>query len=193
MNVSVVRVLVVATVIAIPASSAKTEPASEASELLMTRAALSKSPAKTPPELAISDGHKLAFSFGASGVQRYACAQDGAKWTFVEPIAELYDKHGRVAGQHFRGPTWAALDRSTVSAAQPALAAAIVDADSIPWLKLEAKSHSGAGRMAAVTFIQRLNTKGGLAPAAPCTPAAIVDVDYTATYAFYAARPAKKY
>jgi hypothetical protein len=47
--------------------------------------------------------------------------------------------------------------------------------------------------MSDVTFIQRLNTLGGLAPATPCAPGATIDVDYTATYAFYEARPARKH
>jgi hypothetical protein len=191
MNISVVRLLGIATVIVTSACAAQTEPASEAPDLEVTRAALAKCPSKIPPELAIPEGNKLAFSFGASGVQRYVCADDGSKWTFIEPVAELYDKHGRVAGHHYKGPTWEAVDGSTVAAAS--IAAVVVDANSIPWLKLEAKSHSGAGHMSEVTFIQRLNTQGGLAPAAPCTPAATVDVDYTATYAFYEAKPAKKH
>jgi hypothetical protein len=72
----------------------------------VTRAALAKCPSQIPPELAIPEGNKLAFSFGASGVQRYVCAGDGTNWTFIEPVADLYDKHGRIAGHHYKGPAW---------------------------------------------------------------------------------------
>lgn len=173
--------------------SGQIEPASEAPELALSNEALATCPPKIPPELAIPEGNRLAFTFGASGVQRYACPADGSKWTFVEPEADLFDKHGRSTGHHYKGPTWEALDGSTVVGAQPALAALVVDAGSIPWLKLQAASHTGAGRMSNVTFIQRLNTTRGLAPAGTCNPGGMLDVDYTATYAFYEAKPAKKH
>jgi hypothetical protein len=169
------------------------EPASEAPQLALSNAALATCPPKIPPELAIPEGNRLAFTFGASGVQRYTCPADGSKWTFVEPEADLFDKRGRPTGHHYKGPTWEALDGSTVVGAQPALAALVVDASSIPWLKLQAASHSGAGRMSNVTFIQRLNTNGGLAPTGTCNPAETLDVDYTATYTFYEAKPARKH
>jgi hypothetical protein len=169
------------------------EPESAAPELALANEALATCPPKIPPELAIPEGNRLAFTFGASGVQRYVCPADGSKWTFVEPEADLFDKHGRPTGHHYKGPTWEALDGSTVVGAQPALASLVVDASSIPWLKLQAASHTGSGRMSNVTFIQRLNTKGGLAPAGTCTPAETRDVNYTATYAFYEAKPAKKH
>jgi hypothetical protein len=60
----------------------------------------------------------------------------------------------------------------------------------IPELLLEAASHAGAGKMAEVTYIQRLNTAGGLAPATGCDAShinATAKVPYTAQYAFYKA------
>lgn len=193
MHARIVSTLLASVAVAASGCAAQIEPASTAPEAQVASAALATCPPKIPPELAIPEGNKLAFTFGASGVQRYVCADDGSKWTFVEPEADLFDKHGRVAGHHYKGPTWEALDGSTVVGAQPALASVPGDAGSIPWLKLEAKSHTGSGRMSDVTFIQRLNTKGGVAPAAPCAPGVGADVEYTATYAFYEAKPARKH
>ena len=42
------------------------------------------------------------------------------------------------------------------------------DADSIPWLLVNIVSHEGNGVLLRATTIQRLNTKGGKAPASGC-------------------------
>ena len=62
------------------------------------------------------------------------------------------------------------------------------DPDSIPWLLLEADSHRGDGVLSQVDFIQRLETRGGLAPTGACDPASdlTVAVPYRARYVFYA-------
>ena len=62
------------------------------------------------------------------------------------------------------------------------------DADSIAWLLLVATAHLGEGVLANVTNIQRLNTKGGKAPAGGCDAAHDGQesrVAYTADYFFY--------
>jgi hypothetical protein len=58
----------------------------------------------------------------------------------------------------------------------------------IPWLLLEAKSHGGSGTFSTITHIQRLDTKGGVAPSKGCDTThdgEEVRVPYEATYAFY--------
>jgi hypothetical protein len=145
-----------------------------------------------PEALAVPQGNKLAFVLQAEGVQIYDCkaAADGSvAWVFRAPEADLLGRHGRVAGSHYAGPTWEAIDGSTVVAAR--LAGATVDATAIPWLLLQAVSHAGQGRMSKVTYIQRISTTGGLAPSGGCDAAhvgAAAEVDYTADYAFYEAR-----
>jgi hypothetical protein len=58
-------------------------------------------------------------------------------------------------------------------------------ATAIPWLSLTA-SGTGPGIFERVTFIQRVNTVGGLAPSTPgSTTGAEVRVPYTAEYFFY--------
>jgi hypothetical protein len=125
------------------------------------------------------------------GVQIYACTKgssDGAAiWKLKGPEAALYDDGGKPIGKHFAGPTWQANDGSTV------VGEAIAHADApghtaIPWLLLKAKSHEGNGAFADVTYIQRLETTGGLAPTAACDPkrdSAERRVPYTATYVFF--------
>jgi hypothetical protein len=62
------------------------------------------------------------------------------------------------------------------------------DPSAIPWLLLEAQEHTGSGAFSTVTYIQRLDTVGGVAPVEGCDEAHEGDearVPYEATYAFY--------
>jgi hypothetical protein len=155
--------------------------------------ALSACSARSVPDiLAVPDGNRLAFKLDAIGVQMYRCqatASGGYGWVFVAPEADLLRKHGKIAGSHYAGPTWEALDGSTVVAAR--LTSYVADPSAIPWLLLEATSHTGKGRMSDVTFIQRLDTVAGLAPASGCDAEHVgepADVHYTASYYFYEAK-----
>jgi hypothetical protein len=66
-------------------------------------------------------------------------------------------------------------------------------AGNIPWLLLE-KGVTGVGadgdRLTATTWVQRLNTVGGVAPAGACTPGDRAAVPYAADYAFWRAADA---
>ena len=58
----------------------------------------------------------------------------------------------------------------------------------IPWLLLRASSTTGTGVFTNVTYVQRLNTTGGVAPATGCgasTSGTDTSVAYTADYYFY--------
>ena len=141
------------------------------------------------PTLAVPDGNRAAFRFDAVGVQIYTCTKNatGFAWVFTAPEATLYGPHDHVAGKHYVGPTWEFKDGSTVVGAK--VAAFTADPTAIPELLLKAVSHSGDGRMSGVTYVQRLDTVGGLAPTAGCdTAGATARVDYAATYYFYAAQ-----
>jgi Protein of unknown function (DUF3455) len=148
-----------------------------------------KSRLPTIPEgLAVPAGQRLAFTLHAEGVQIYDCkaGADGAlAWVFRAPEADLFvGRH--VVGNHYAGPTWEALDGSTVVGAR--VAGATVDSSAIPWLLLKASANTGRGLMSSVTYIQRLSTVAGLAPSTGCdasTAGAASEVSYTATYAFY--------
>jgi hypothetical protein len=146
----------------------------------------SDAPPLPSPALAVPAGNELAFHFDAVGVQIYTCAATatGFAWTFVAPEATLY-REDHVVGKHYAGPTWEYEDGSKVVGAK--VAGATPDPTSIPWLLLRAVSHAGSGKMTPVTYIQRLETTGGLAPATGCdatTVGAGARVPYTATYYF---------
>jgi hypothetical protein len=144
-----------------------------------------------PPATAAPAGQELAFELLAEGVQVYACVPGAAPgvpaWAFQAPEATLSDRRGEYAGSHGAGPTWKALDGSSVVGAK--VESATPDPAAIPWLLLRAASHGGErGRMADVTFVQRRDTSGGTAPSEGCsagTVGAVARVPYRAVYCFY--------
>jgi len=147
-----------------------------------------------PASLAVPDNAVVAAQFSATGVQIYRCdaAPEGKAylWTLVAPEASLHDAQGAVAGRHYGGPTWEASDGSAISGKVLARAAAPDPAD-VAWLLLAATPVHEGGTLGQVRYVQRLNTHGGVAPAASCSAAnrgAESRVAYTADYWFYALR-----
>ena len=134
-------------------------------------------------------------SLKGAGVQIYECARkpdapNTFAWEFREPDATLSDANGDVVGRHFAGPSWAAVDGSTivgkVSASLPAPLAG-----AIPWLRLDVGTHEGQGLFDHATSVQRLDTIGGVAPALACgtrNEHQKERVGYTAIYVFWRAR-----
>jgi Protein of unknown function (DUF3455) len=93
-------------------------------------------------------------------------------------------------GKHYEGPTWESADGSKVVGELQERAPAPA-AGAIPWLLLKAKTHEGAGAFASVTYIQRVETAGGAAPASGCDASQAGKesaIDYQAQYYFYAPR-----
>lgn len=183
-----IRSYVVMMLLAAMGGCAAADPAEQGAEIDGAAAALRYRSPEVPAALAVPEGNRLAFLFDATGVQIYACQANatGYGWVFVAPEAELFKSSGRLAGTHYAGPTWEALDGSTVVAAR--VAGYVDDPTAIPWLLLNAVSHTGEGKMAKVSFIQRLETAGGLAPTTGCDAdhvGAQAAIDYTATYYFY--------
>ncbi len=146
-----------------------------------------------PPAL-VPPGEIAVARVAARGVQVYECrakagSPGGAEWAFVAPDAELFDASGYPVGKHYAGPHWESADGSKVVASVKARADAPV-AGAIPWLLLSARSVGGAGRLAKVTSIQRINTAGGLAPSGGCDTTTLgkpARVPYTADYVLFAA------
>jgi hypothetical protein len=161
--------------------------------LLLAAAFLFSPPANAQQvlkELQPPANEQLLLQVHAKGDQIYTCKGDGAQFTWVlkAPEAQLTDKSGKPFGKHFAGPSWEANDGSRVTGEAVANAPS-PDADSIPWLLVTVASHSGEGVLARVTSIQRVNTKGGKAPASGCD-AAHADKEerapYSADYVFFA-------
>lgn len=127
-------------------------------------------------------GHVPFDAALAAGVQIYKC--DGTAWTFTAPRATLLGLTGRMT--HYAGPTWEARDGSKVVGAKVGEAPSPIGA--IPHLLLRAKP-TAPGHLGMTSYIQRLATTGGTAPAAAkcsaTTAGTVAEVPYTALYTFW--------
>jgi hypothetical protein len=149
----------------------------------------------------------------AVGTQNYSCLPSGTGFKFVlfTPEATLFDHAGKQATTHYFSPnpfeggtiraTWRnSRDTSTVwGAAGPNDSSSdpnFVAPGAIAWVRLTVagaqEGPSGGDSLTETTFIQRLNTSGGLAPSTGCGSVADVGkqafVPYTADYFFYTNR-----
>jgi hypothetical protein len=165
-------------------------------------------PPAVPGILAVPDESK-AFAIGhAVGTQNYVCLPSGAaaKWVLFGPQATVFDEDGAQIMTHFLSPnpadsgtpraTWQS--SSTTSAVwavkeQESDDPQFVAPGAIKWFLLRVVGAQAGGssqdRLAKTTFIHRVNTSGGVAPAGECAAAADVGrtklVPYTADYVFY--------
>ncbi len=146
---------------------------------------------EVPDTIKVPDGNHLQFAAYAVGVQIYqvrATATGGFGWVFLAPEATLYEGRNGVVGRHYAGPTWETNSGSKVVGARISSAPS-TNPHSIPQLLLRAVSSQGPGVLHAITYIQRLNTSGGVAPASGADSTHLGDtarVPYTASYYFYA-------
>lgn len=135
---------------------------------------------------------KLVLELHALGVQKYICQPSGT-WLFTDPVAALYETR-KPLGVHFlnlgtRRPVWQLEDGSSVEAA-PKVSVPNGTAN-IPAVLLQGVATT-PGRLGDTTWVQRLNTVGGIAPAGTCTPGVTVAVPYTADYFFWKAKRRRK-
>src|SRR5580693_4902647 len=147
---------------------------------------------QAPQNLQPPANEHVLLQVHATGNQIYSCNVDGAQstWALKAPEAQLSSKGGKSFGKHFAGPSWKADDGSQVTGKAVANMPS-PDPNSIPWLLITVVSRSGAGVLAGVTSIQRLNTRGGKAPASGCDAAHVgheLRVRYSADYVFFAAQ-----
>lgn len=165
----------------------------------------------TPPSVPAGlevDPPNEAFLLGRGvGTQNYICQPANSlgrvAWTLFTPQATLFDDQREQLTTHFFSPnpdeagiavraTWED-SRDTSSVWAKAIASATVKSNAIPWVKLEVvgaqDGPNGGNTLSGTTFIQRVNTEGGLAPTTDCDSPADIGrkafVPYTADYVFY--------
>ena len=149
-------------------------------------------PPQVPIKIRVPDGQTVLLKALGEGVQIYGCKATAAdpgkfEWSFKAPEADLTNEHRKRIAKHYVGPTWEANDGSKVVGEKKADAPA-PRSEAVPWLLLKAKTHEGTGTFARVTYIQRVDTEGGVPPAAGCDQAHVdteARVDYRANYYFY--------
>jgi hypothetical protein len=168
-------------------------------------------PPQVPGTLQVPEGNEAFLIGHAFGSQDYVCAASGSGVAFVltTPEAVLFDNPARRVINHFFSPnpveggtiraTWQSTRNSSVfwgklvHAATFATDPDFVAQDAIAWLLLSrAGVLEGSGNgdnLAAATFVQRVNTVGGLAPSIGCNAPADIGktafVPYEADYVFY--------
>lgn len=152
------------------------------------------SQADLPAAVQVPAGQTVVMETAAAGDITYQCRtkKDMAgqfEWVFVGPDAGLKDRSGKVVGKYYGPPaTWESNDGSKVTATQVAVAPN--GAANIPLQLVKANPATGMGAMQGVSYIQRVATMGGIAPASTCAKAnegANQLVRYTADYIFYKA------
>lgn len=130
----------------------------------------------------------------AMGTQNYTCQADGS-WLFSDPVADLYEpaKAPKASGSHYLNfasgrPVWEFKDGSTVEAARKVTVPA--GSGNIASLLLEAvvtTAGPDGDRLTRTTWVQRLNSSGGVAPAGACAPGDTIAVAYSTDYVFWTA------
>ena len=174
-----------------------------------------------PGNLNVDEGNEVFLVGHGVGTQNYVClpstaSASGFAFSLFTPEATLFNNEGKQLITHFFSPnsdptvkppeagtirvTWEdSRDSSRVWAMllQQSTEAPFVQKDAVAWLKLGTVGVDvgpiGSGRLTKVTFIQRLNTAGGLAPKEGCSTAQDLGrkafVPYSADYFFYKKTP----
>ena len=177
--------------------------------LAVSRAEAQVNPPTVPANLEVEHGNTPFLVGHALGTQNYICllAPKGFAWTFFGPQATLFGDDGQQLTTHFlsanpdengtlratwqhSGDTSAVWAKAVATSTDPAY----VVPGAIPWLKLQVvgveQGPTGGMALFGTTFVQRVNTTGGIAPAAGgCAHAGDIGkkalVPYTADYVFY--------
>ena len=147
--------------------------------------------AALPEAVRVPAGQKVLMATTGVGELTYECREkkDMAgqhEWAFVGPVATLYGAERKTVGKYYAGPTWEATDGSKVTGKQVAVAPS--GPGNIPLQLVKTEPAMGAGAMTGVSYIQRLNTKGGVAPTMACDATSKgrrQQVAYEADYVFY--------
>lgn len=152
------------------------------------------SQASLPAAMQVPAGHQVGLETRAAGDITYQCRakKDMAghyEWVFAGPDAGLRDRSGQRVGKYYGPPaTWESNDGSKITGTQ--LAVAPHGADNIPLQLVKANPAMGHGMMQGVSYVQRVNTQGGIAPKAACfgdNMGQSLIVSYTADYIFWRA------
>jgi Protein of unknown function (DUF3455) len=131
-----------------------------------------------------------ALALTATGVQIFRCEpdKDAFHWAFRLPEGELRDARGQVVAHHGAGYSFEHVDGSR-------LLGSIVGYDSAPgnasvrWLLLRTRSF-GQGEFEKVTYVQRIDTEGGMPPEQCLADQVnqILRVPFSARFIFYRPR-----
>lgn len=147
-----------------------------------------------PEVVRVPAGNRVAMETVGVGTITYECratanAPGQFSWVFVGPDAKLMDRSGKQVGKYYGPPaTWESMDGSKFTGTQTGLGS--MNGTDIPFQAVKANPAMGSGSMTGVTYVQRVATKGGVAPSMPCAAGNVGAkqvVNYQADYIFYKA------
>lgn len=169
--------------------------------LMMTACSTVKPPPKEysqdrlDDQIQVPPGNVVALETTAVGLLNYECRPNPANagaigWVLMRPEAELRDRTGKVVGAYVGPPaTWTHTDGSTVVGTQIALAPR-TGATNIPNQLSKGTPGAAPGALQAITYIQRIRTKGGQDLSKACTQTEAgskLTLPYQADYIFWKA------
>jgi hypothetical protein len=142
-----------------------------------------------PEQIKAPVGYSPVLTVHAKGDQIYQCALNKAEyaWETQAPDAKLFDAQGNIVGNHTAGPLWEYKEGSRV-VGRVVNKIDVSPDKAVSWLLVEVVSHKGNGLFSNVSFINRINTHGGLPPASGCDANHLGSekrIAYTADYVFY--------
>lgn len=113
----------------------------------------------------VPDGQKPVLKLAARGVQVFRCEQRGKEsvWVFRLPEADLADDTGKVVARHGANFSFEHADGSRLIGKVQSFDEAPRPED-LRWLLLTTTAY-GQGAFAGVSYVQRVNTNGGMPPA----------------------------
>src|SRR5215510_14870828 len=174
-------------------------------------------PPPVPTDVKVDEGNVVFLVGHATGTQNYSClpcnpgspgCANGVAFTLFTPQATLFNEELEQVTTHFFSPnpfenrviraTWQhSRDSSTVWGKVVGMSTDpnFVKPGAIAWLLVNVKDvgvlagPTGGDKLTKTTFIQRLNTVGGVAPSSGCSSEADIGrqefVPYKADYFFY--------
>lgn len=142
-----------------------------------------------PEQIKVPAGYSPILTTHAKGDQIYQCTLNKGEyaWETQAPDAKLFDAQGNIVGNHTAGPLWEYKEGSRV-VGRVVNKIDMAPGKAISWLLVEVVSHKGNGLFSNVSFINRINTHGGLPPSSGCEANHLGSekrVAYTADYVFY--------
>ncbi len=157
--------------------------------LLAAFSVFSMADAAIPEPIKAPLGHQPYLTVHAKGQQIYLCTleQGRYEWKVQAPDAKLFDADGKIVGKHFQGPIWEYKEGGQVQGE----ILASYDASpgsAISWLLVKVVATKGKGVFTGTSYINRINTQGGLPPAKGCDGNHLGGekrVNYAADYIFY--------
>lgn len=147
-----------------------------------------------PALIQVAAGNTLVLEAKAEGTIAYECRKEQVpltayKWVVDGPDAILKDKNGKEIGKYEGPPArWSHEDGSFVTGSQVAVSPN--GSKNIPYQLVKADVSGGLGKLTALSYVQRVNTQGGVAPSKKCSAdneGDQVNVDYKADYRFWKA------